>query len=301
MGTIFNIQKFCVHDGDGIRTCVFLKGCPLRCIWCHNPEGLSQKPQMAFRQQKCTFCQRCITSECPARHAESGKILIDRERCTACGKCAELCLADACEILGREVTAQEVFSEVLKDRMFYESTGGGLTVSGGEPSMQSEFALELIALARDAGIGRAVESCGIGARSFYEACADMGCTFLYDLKCMNPEKHRRLTGADNARILENLLYLFGRKADVILRMPLIPGLNDTDEDLDGLCRFLKEHEGSCRYAEIMPYHTLGAGKARQLGNSEPFAQPAASAEDILRWKTRFAQNETTVRISQEST
>ena len=298
-GTIFNIQKFCVHDGDGIRTCVFLKGCLLRCLWCHNPEGLSAKPQLIFRQEKCTACGRCLAAECAARSLTDGRMHLSRQACTACGKCAALCLADACEIIGFEASAEEVFAEVLRDRMFYDSTGGGLTVSGGEPSMQPEFTLALLKMAQAAGIGRAVESCGIGPRAFYEAAADMGCTFLYDLKCMDPEKHRILTGADNSRILENLLYLFSRGADVILRLPLIPGINDADEDLDALCRFLQCCKGQYRHCEIMPYHTLGTGKARQLGENTPLTHPAAGNDDITRWKTYFDAHGLSVRTSQE--
>lgn len=165
--------------------------------------------------------------------------------------------------------------------------------------MQPEFTLALLKMAQAADIGRAVESCGIGMRSFYEAAADMGCTFLYDLKCMDPEKHRTLTGADNTRIIQNLQYLFSRGADVILRLPLIPGINDTDEDLDALCRFLQRCKGQYRYCEIMPYHTLGTGKAKQLGDGAPFEHPAASAADIARWKAYFNTRGLSVRTSQE--
>lgn len=299
MGTIFNIQKFCVHDGDGIRTCVFFKGCPLHCLWCHNPEGLTSKPQLMFRQEKCSACGRCLTAECTARHVLNSMIYVDRVSCTACGKCAEVCLNDACEIMGRETTVEEIFEEVVQDKMFYDSTGGGLTLTGGEPSMQAEFALELIRRAKKEGISCAIESCGIGERAFYEACIELGCTFLYDLKCMDPVKHRKLTGADNGRILDNLLFLFERGADVILRMPFIPGLNDTDADLDALCAFLSAYKGKYRYAEIMPCHTLGVSKAMQLGVVEPPAVSAATDDHIARWTEHFAQNGISVRSSRD--
>ena len=150
MGIIFNIQKFCLHDGDGIRTCVFLKGCPLRCIWCHNPESLDKTQSLSFDKHKCSLCGRCL-SECQARRIENGILKIEREKCIKCGKCTEICLKEANEIIGREMTAEEVLEEVLKDKMFYDTSGGGLTVSGGEPSYQADFTLELLSIAKEAG------------------------------------------------------------------------------------------------------------------------------------------------------
>ena len=297
MGTVFNIQKFCLHDGDGIRTNVFLKGCPLRCSWCHNPEGLSKLPSLSFNQARCTVCGKCLPG-CPARKIENGKLTIDRERCTLCGKCVEACLNDACDILGYEAAEKDIIAEALKDKMFYDRSGGGITLSGGEPSYQPEFALNLLRGAKDAGIGIAVETCGAGPRDFYEKAADLGATFLYDLKCMDPVKHKRYTGADNAHIIDNLNYLMDRGADVIVRIPLIPGLNDTDEDIDALCAHLKERDGKYRYAEIMPYHSLGVGKTRKLGGVPAHEAEGAGKEDKDRWLARFEKNGVSVRISE---
>ncbi len=296
-GTIFNIQKFCLHDGDGIRTNVFLKGCPLKCIWCHNPEGLFRTVSLSFTASRCTLCGRCLRV-CPARRIEDGALKIDREQCTHCGRCVDVCLNDANELLGKEVSADEVMSDVLKDRMFYERSGGGLTVSGGEPSYQPEFTLELLKRAKAENIGIAIETCGAGPRWFFEKAADLGTTFLYDLKCMDPERHRELTGADNKTILDNLDYLFSRGADVVIRLPMIPGMNDRDEDIGALCAFLKEHVGKYRYAEIMPYHTLGTGKDRKLGNEPRYEAKAADEEDKKRWRARFEENGVQVRISE---
>ena len=173
MGLIFNIQKFCLHDGDGIRTCVFLKGCPLRCIWCHNPESLEKSPALSFTRNKCSLCGRCI-EVCSARSIENGTLKINREKCTGCGRCTEICLADANEIIGKEITARQVIDEVMKDKIFYDTSGGGLTVTGGEPSYQAEFTLELLELAKKEEISTAIETCGIGSREFYKTAADLG-------------------------------------------------------------------------------------------------------------------------------
>ena len=297
LGTIFNIQKFCLHDGDGIRTNVFLKGCPLRCIWCHNPEGLESTPSLSFSKARCTACGRCLP-ECPARTLKDGKLVIDRTLCTVCGKCVKACLNGACEVMGREATVDEVMKDVLKDKVFYDRSGGGITLSGGEPSYQEKCALDLLEKSKEAGIGIAVETCGAGPRSFYEKAADLGTTFLFDLKCMDSEKHKKLTGADNRHILETLEYLMKRKADVILRLPLIPGINDTEEDLDALASFLNKNEGRYRYAEIMPYHSLGVGKSEKLGKEPRHAADGASSEDKERWMIRFKNKGVSVRISE---
>lgn len=296
MGLIFNIQKFCLHDGDGIRTCVFLKGCPLRCIWCHNPESLSKVQSLSFHNQKCTVCGKCLTL-CAARNIKNGCLRIDREQCNVCGQCVKACLHDANEIIGKEMTAQEIMVEVLKDKMFYDTSGGGLTVTGGEPSYQPDFTLEMLALAKQAGISIAIETCGVGAREFYNKAADLGTTFLFDIKCMDSEKHRRLTGADNAHILSNLQYLMGRNADIIIRLPMIPDCNDSKEDIAQLCSFLNANNGRYRYAEIMPYHTLGIGKAAKLGIAAAYSHESANDADIAHWCSLFASHGTDVKVS----
>ncbi len=295
-GIIFNIQKFCIHDGDGIRTCVFLKGCSLRCIWCHNPESFEKTPTLSFSKQKCSSCGRCL-EVCSARTIENGVLEIDREKCSQCGKCTEICLNNANEIIGKETAASEVIKEVLKDKMFYDTSGGGLTVTGGEPSCQADFTLELLSLAKGAGISLAVETCGIGPRDFYEKAANLGTTFLYDIKCIDPERHRKLTGADNAHIISNLCYLMDRGADVIIRLPMIPDCNDSDEDIELLASFLNENKGRYRYAEIMPYHTLGVGKSEKIGSDSAYARENANGDEISRWCSLFASYGIDVRVS----
>ena len=295
-GIVFNIQKFCIHDGDGIRTCVFLKGCPLRCIWCHNPESFDREPVLSFNKQKCSSCGRCLT-ECSARAVKNGCLEIDRKNCSMCSKCLEICLNDVNEIIGKKMTVQEVLDEVLKDKMFYNTSGGGLTVSGGEPSYQPDFTLELLRLSKDAGISLAIETCGIGPREFYEKTADLGTTFLFDIKCIDPVRHKELTCADNAHIMANLKYLMDRDADIIIRLPLVPDCNDSDGDIAKLSAFLNENKGRYRYAEIMPYHTLGIGKSEKLGTASSYIHDSATDEEISRWTSLFNSHGTDVRVS----
>ena len=295
-GIVFNIQKFCIHDGDGIRTCVFLKGCPLRCIWCHNPESLDKSPSLSFNKQKCSSCGRCL-SECFARTIENDTLKIDREKCINCGKCVSACLNDANEIIGKEMTSSEVFDEVMKDKMFYDTSGGGLTISGGEPSYQPDFTLELLRLAKENGISLAIETCGIGSREFYEKVADLGATFLFDIKCIDPVRHKALTGADNSHIMANLQYLMDRGADIIIRLPLIPDCNDSDEDIAKLSDFLNQNKGRYRYAEIMPYHTLGIGKSEKLGTTAAYIHDSATDKEISRWTSLFNSHNIDIKVS----
>ena len=296
MGIIFNIQKFCLHDGDGIRTCVFLKGCPLRCIWCHNPESLDKAPNLSFNKQKCSSCGRCLLV-CSARTIENGNLKIEREKCVKCGKCAETCLNDANEIIGKEMKASEVLDEVIKDKMFYDTSGGGLTVTGGEPSYQPDFTLELLTLAKGNGISLAIETCGIGPRDFYEKAVDLGATFLFDIKCIDPIRHKELTGTDNAHIMSNLQFLMDRGADIIIRLPLVPHCNDSDEDIAKLSAFLNENKGRYRYAEIMPYHTLGIGKSEKLGTTSSYIHDSATDEETSRWTSLFNSHGIDIKVS----
>lgn len=195
------------------------------------------------------------------------------------------------------MTTEEVFDEVSKDKMFYDTSGGGITLSGGEPSYQPDFALELLTLAKENGISTAIETCGIGSRDFYEKCDDLGTTFLFDIKCMYPARHKALTGSDNAHIISNLRHLMDRGADIIIRLPLVPDCNDSDADISMLATFLKENKGRYRYAEIMPYHTLGIGKSEKLGITPLYTHHSATDEEISRWCSIFTSHGIDVKVS----
>lgn len=263
---VTNIQRYCVDDGPGIRTTVFLKGCPLRCVWCHNPETYSVKPQCLQREEKCVSCMKCV-EVCPsgARKNEGGKLTFDRTKCTVCGKCAEACPSDACEVCGKEMTVSEVLATVRRDKRYYDTSGGGMTVSGGECSMHPDFTLELIKEAKDMGISSCIETCGFGKPEFFASAAELGVHFLFDLKVMDEKLHEKLCGVSNTLILKNLSALIDKKAIITLRLPLVPGINDSDEALDSMARYIASLGDEIREVQIMPYHPLGLGKAASLG------------------------------------
>ncbi len=302
-GVYFNIQRYCLHDGPGIRSTVFLKGCPLKCVWCHNPESQKSVVELMFYEFKCKLCGKCLgicdnrTVEANANvspdeiSALNSKLKVDRANCLKCGKCVDICPYEANTLCGKEISAEDAIAEVAKDMPFYKTSGGGMTVSGGEPSYQPEFTLELLRLAKEKGIHSAIETCGCGSREFYEKAADMGTLFLFDLKEMDPIRHHKFTGITNRKILDNLEYLFSRNADIIIRMPMIPDINDSREDIAALAEYLKAHRGKYRYAEIMQYHKLGNSKLESLGRSDELL-PDLPTDEALgdHWLKIFAEN-----------
>ncbi len=260
----FNVQRFCLQDGPGIRTTLFLKGCPLGCLWCHNPEGRAPRRQLLFRSDRCTGCGRCL-GLCSARRIEDGRAAVDRSLCISCGRCVEPCLADCNEICGKEADADELFELLIRDRLFFEESGGGVTVSGGEPLAQKAATVYLARRAREEGISFAVETSGYADPAALLELAGEGALFLYDIKGIDEARHVANTGVSNKRILSNLDTILSEGADVIVRMPLIPGYNDGEDDLRLLSEFLRSVGGKIRGAEIMPYHRIGLGKADSLG------------------------------------
>ncbi len=263
-GTLFNIQKFSINDGPGIRTTVFMKGCPLRCIWCHNPESKSAKPEIFFDSKKCVGCRECARV-CPNnchRFTETTHIY-DRSSCIACGKCADVCMPAALEVAGYEKTVQEVMEEVLKDKIFYDNSGGGITLSGGEPMAQFEFTYALLRAAKEAGLHTCMETCGFTKKENFEKIADFVDIFLYDYKETDPVRHEEYTGVSNVLILENLHFLDSIGAKTILRCPIIPTLNDREDHFTGIAATADSLRNILEI-HIEPYHPLGSGKAEML-------------------------------------
>lgn len=266
---IFDIKRFAVHDGPGIRTTVFLKGCPLRCLWCHNPEGISRRPQLVFTPQRCIGCGRCLDL-CPqgVHRLVDGRHLIEWDRCLGCGACAEECYSEALRLAGREASVEKVMREVLSDRPFYETSGGGMTLSGGEPLAQHRFALALLQAAKEEGIHTALDTSGFAPWEHLEGLLPFTDLVLYDLKHMDDRRHRELTGVSNRRILENLRRLDEAGKRIWIRIPLVPGYNDEDSNYHALGRFLSDLKNA-EQIQILKYHKLAESKYENIGRSYP--------------------------------
>lgn len=259
--TIFDIKRFAVHDGHGIRTTVFLKGCPLDCVWCHNPEGKSGNVQLGFFAHKCVNCGSCV-SVC-ASNAQSLSDVhlhrLNREKCRLCGKCIDSCPSDALLIYGKQVTVDEIFPELVKDRAFYECSGGGVTLSGGEPLMHPDFCLDLLTKLKNEGIDTAVDTCGFISPEVLKSVIPYTDTFLYDVKHMNSDIHRRFTGQPNELILSNLRLLSESNARTEIRIPFVPGYNDDEKNLKATGKFLSTLKGIAK-VKLLPYHDYARSK-----------------------------------------
>ena len=257
-GRVFDIQRFSLHDGPGIRTAVFFKGCPLRCAWCHNPESQRPGPELLFFAHKCMGCGRC-EAVCANTHTDA---------CTACGRCAAVCRSGAREISGYDISADDVLAKALRDRAFYETSGGGVTLTGGEPLMQADFAEELLTKCRANGLHTAMETCGYAPWETLARLLPLLDLLYYDIKGIDPALHKKNTGVDNGTILTNAERLKETGANVIFRMPYIPGYNDGELDA------VKAFAGAFPL-QLMPYHATGEGKYRALGRTYPAAGTAA--------------------------
>ncbi len=271
VGQVYNIQRYSTHDGPGVRTTVFLKGCPLRCFWCQNPESQSIRPVLMFRQDKCTVCGRCIEA-CPqqANSIVDGRLTVDRKLCTACGACAKpgICLAGTRKIEGQAMTVAEVMKRVVSDYSLYQNSGGGITVSGGDCEAQPEFTTALLKAAHKNLINTCVEISGAFPWETVKQITDHADYILYDLKCMNDEKHKQGTGVSNKRILENAKNLVKENKWIHFRTPLIPGFNDSPEDIEATARFIRDELGlnPAGHLELLAYNNLGEDKYLRLGN-----------------------------------
>lgn len=273
---IFNIQKFCVQDGPGIRTTIFFKGCPLRCAWCHNPESQEFSPELLINAEKCTACRQCLPA-CPtgAIRATGEGIVTDRTLCRACGDCADQCLQSVREVAGRQATIAELLAEIEKDRMFYEQSGGGVTLSGGEVLCQPEAARDLAQACKSRGFPVAIDTCGHAPFKNLARLLDCADLFLYDLKHLDSLRHQKFTGQDNHLILDNLLRLSATGRPIHLRIPLIENFNTDDAHIEAVARFVRQL--NLVQIDLLPYHNTGSSKYERLGrryNTDGFAAPA---------------------------
>jgi pyruvate formate lyase activating enzyme len=267
-GTIFNVQRFSIEDGPGIRTTVFMKGCPLSCTWCHNPEGISNKKQLMWFDVRCIGARDCLAA-CPKRALEltPGGMVIDRESCDGCGECQKACPAGAIEVVGREVTPREVFDEVERDEAFYRNSGGGLTVSGGEPTMQPRFVRELFTLSRDAGIPTALDTCGYCQGDVLGGLLELSDMAMLDLKIMDEARHIELTGVELAPVLESGRVITRSGTPLWVRTPIIPGCTDSEENIAAIARFIAAELGTVERWDLLSFNNTCGSKYSRLGMS----------------------------------
>jgi pyruvate formate lyase activating enzyme len=262
-GLVFNIMRFATHDGPGIRTTVFFKGCPLFCWWCHNPEGQNFQPDRLYFEERCRHCLDCAAI-CP-QHAirEVGGLIQTSDACDVCGACTEVCMAEARQIAGRRYTASELLGIIEKDTIFYDDSGGGVTLSGGEPLSQPEFASAVLDGCRKRGIHTTLETCGCAQPRVFRDIAGRADLVLFDLKLVDTWKHKTYTGVSNEFILENLEERVRRRLPVKVRIPVVPGINDAPEDVHAFAGYLGRLRPPA--IELLPYHRVGSDKYRRLG------------------------------------
>lgn len=291
-GMIFNVQHYCIHDGPGVRTTVFFKGCPLRCRWCANPESQSGKVQLMVREESCTGCGAC-TAVCPEKAVivENGKSVTDRTKCMECGACTRVCEPEARVMMGRKRTLEDILAEVEEDSIFY-GDDGGVTLSGGEVLAQPDFAAALLKACRDKGLHTAVETTGFAGEEVIRRVLGEADLILYDCKHMDSKRHQWGTGVGNEQILKNLVMLSEEmKKKVILRIPLIHEYNDSRENLEAVSNFLKTQAPSCREIHLLPYHNLGEGKKAEMGWNDGYYTGAAPEKEQLEDIRKFLREQ----------
>ncbi|MFP4640900.1 MAG: glycyl-radical enzyme activating protein [Dehalococcoidia bacterium] len=265
-GVVFNIQHYSIHDGPGIRTTVFMKGCPLKCVWCQNPESQSIRPEIFVNTEKCVGCGNCVEA-CPEGAVEiyEGHSRTNRALCVGHGKCAEVCPNEARNLMGKYFSAEEVLEEVKSDEVFYLHSGGGCTLSGGDPVMQPEFAITLLKLCRDAGIHTALDTSGYTEWETFKRILEYTDLVLYDFKHMDSAKHKEYTGVGNELILDNARKCYHELSiPMLARVPVIPGYNDSIENIEATAQFIANELGSSMNVHLLPYHRLGETKYPRL-------------------------------------
>lgn len=279
-GMVFDIKNYAINDGPGIRTTVFLKGCPLRCWWCHNPESQHPQPQIMFRENRCTQCGDCLPV-CPQEALMlNGNLTLNRARCDDCGDCAEVCVYNALEITGETMTTAQVMAKIARDVPFYDQSGGGVTFSGGEPLLQREFLLDLLRTCKDWDLHTIVDTCGHVPWAALESVLPYTDLFFYDLKMMDSARHQHYTGVPNETILANLRRLAEAGAEVLVRVPLIPGINDDEENLRAAARFLASLP-KIWPVEILGYHDIAKAKYEALGMDYKLPDTRPPTEEAL--------------------
>lgn len=278
-GHVFNIQKFSLHDGDGIRTIVFMKGCPLHCLWCSNPESQRVNTEISVKMMRCIRCGTCErVCRQNAIRLQDDAVTLDRDRCKACGTCVEHCNAGALSLLGQRMSVEECFEKVMADKAFYESSGGGVTFSGGEPLLQPVFLKSALERFKEAGVSTVIETCGHVSREVLAEILPLVDTFYYDLKLFDAAQHEHFTGVSNETILGNLAYLQEAGSRILVRMPVIPGVNDSDANAAATGKFLKET--GITDMQLLPYHSYGASKYPTIGREYTFQSHTPSEEEM---------------------
>jgi pyruvate formate lyase activating enzyme len=283
---IFDIQRYSIHDGPGIRTLVFFKGCPLRCKWCQNPESIGREREIAFFANKCIGCGECAKA-CPrgAIVFEEGK-RINRALCDRCGKCTETCYAEALMAIGKEYDVPSLLDVVERDRPFYRQSGGGVTVSGGEPTVQISFLLEFLKASKAANLHTVMETCGMCAWERLENLLPFLDMVYFDLKLVDPEEHKLLTGSDNRRILDNARRLLDNTVEVVFRVPLIPGITATEENLSKIRNLLGKFNQD--RVHLLPYHKMGESKLERIDSMlKPLNLQPLADEEIAGIESKF--------------
>lgn len=288
LGLIFDVQRYSIHDGPGIRTTVFFKGCPLRCWWCHNPEGIDSGKELMYFEYKCMHCGSCA-HVCPMGAIEfDGIPIIRRSMCIACGSCSAACPSDALKLIGKEYTVGELMKEIERDVLYFDNSGGGITFSGGEPLYQHEFLLEVLKECKKIDIHRTLDTSGFAPQEVLASVVDYVDLFLYDLKLIDEKEHIKYTGVSNAQIKENLRFLvdYGRAKDVIIRFPVIPEITDTADNVEALAEFISSMKG-LKEIDLLPFHDISEKYNRLDKDYKMTVHKSPSRERLLAIKERF--------------